>query len=252
MEKLDVAWICVEIDAGAALPSRIVLQSSDSNPVVYVEYSWKPIRCGQCLLFENEEHNCKAKRIRPSTGKPPRKQAVPKSCPLPSASSVGFLKEVDCPSNSFAPLLSDCHPDVIKDHVVKDLGVQCLQFAEQIVAIDLEEAPASHPPLAAAVPLNLDDARSEESSIAGGKGDVDSDACSNSRNEHVLLSYSELSKVKDNGVCLHTAGHFNTSYADITKRGVNIDGAVDPGNGEDKGVEALNFSTCFDGISKDL
>ncbi|GMH16860.1 hypothetical protein Nepgr_018701 [Nepenthes gracilis] len=41
--------------------------------------------------------------------------------------------------------------------MVKDLVVQCPQFTEQIVAEDLEEAPASRPPAAAAVSLGLDE-----------------------------------------------------------------------------------------------
>ncbi|GMH31826.1 hypothetical protein Nepgr_033670 [Nepenthes gracilis] len=62
------------------------------------------------------------------------KRALPKSCPLPSAFLVGVHKEVDS-GNSFAPLLSECHPKVIKD--------------QQIAAEDLEETPTSRPPPAA-------------------------------------------------------------------------------------------------------
>ncbi|GMH19865.1 hypothetical protein Nepgr_021706 [Nepenthes gracilis] len=135
--------------------------------MVNVEYSWKPIRCGQCLLFGHEEPNCKAKRSRPFAGKSPRKRALPKSCPQPSAFSVGLHKEVGFPGNSFAPLLSNCHPDVVKVHVVKDLVVQCPQFAEQIVAENLEGAPASRPPPPAAVSLSLVDAGCVVSSQVG-------------------------------------------------------------------------------------
>ncbi|GMH29003.1 hypothetical protein Nepgr_030846 [Nepenthes gracilis] len=99
---------------------------------------------------------------------------------------------------------------------------------------------------------------SDELSIAGGKGDVDTDAGSNPRNEHVLLSYSELSRFKYNVECLHAAGHIKTSYADITKRGVEIDVAVEPSKGapplslqpistEDR-VAALGRSFCHDEV----
>ncbi|GMH30452.1 hypothetical protein Nepgr_032295 [Nepenthes gracilis] len=162
MEKLDVARICVEIDADAALPSRIILQSFDSNPKVNVEYSWKPIRCGQCLLLGHKEPICKAKRTRPFAGKSPRKRALPKSRPLPSTCSGGLHKEVKC-----APLLSDCLPDTVKVHEVKDLVVPCPLYDEQIGAEDLEEAPASRPPATAAVSSSLDDAGCVVNSLVG-------------------------------------------------------------------------------------
>ncbi|GMH09796.1 hypothetical protein Nepgr_011637 [Nepenthes gracilis] len=81
-----------------------------------------PLRYSDC---SHEESNCKAKRIRPSAGKSPRKRAMPRICPQPSAFS-------------------------------------CPQFAEQIVAKDVEEAPASRPPPAATVSLSLDDVEFEK------------------------------------------------------------------------------------------
>ncbi|GMH02099.1 hypothetical protein Nepgr_003938 [Nepenthes gracilis] len=82
-------------------------------------------------------------------------------------------------------------------------------------------------------------------------GDVDTDAASNPRNEHVLLSYSELSRFKDNGECLHAAGHVKSSYADITKRGVEIDGACPlsllPFSTEDR-LATLGRSFCHDEV----
>ncbi|GMH18518.1 hypothetical protein Nepgr_020359 [Nepenthes gracilis] len=59
-------------------------------------------------------------------------------------------------------------------------------------------------------------------------GAVNAEAC---RNEHVLLSYSEPCRFKENGECLHAAGHIKTSYANITKQGVEIYGAIEPGKG---------------------
>ncbi|GMH31827.1 hypothetical protein Nepgr_033671 [Nepenthes gracilis] len=64
---------------------------------------------------------------------------------------------------------------------------------------------------------------------------VDTDVGLNPRNEHVLPSYSALSRVKDFGVCLFDAGHFKTSYG-----GVKIDGAVEPDNGGVQGMDALH------------
>ncbi|GMH19271.1 hypothetical protein Nepgr_021112 [Nepenthes gracilis] len=87
---------------------------------------------------------------------------MPRIYSQPFAFSVSLQKEFEYPVNSSAPLLSDCHPDFVKDHMVKDLVVQCPQFAEQIVAEDLEEAPAACPPPPAAVSLGLDDAGFEK------------------------------------------------------------------------------------------
>ncbi|GMH18540.1 hypothetical protein Nepgr_020381 [Nepenthes gracilis] len=104
------------------------------------------------------EPNCKAKRIRPYVGKSPNKRDLPKYRPLPSTCSEGLHKEVECPRNSFAPLLSDYLPDAVKVHEVKDLVVLCPQFAEQISAEVLEQASASCPPPPAAVSVRVVDA----------------------------------------------------------------------------------------------
>ncbi|GMH07501.1 hypothetical protein Nepgr_009341 [Nepenthes gracilis] len=72
------------------------------------------------------------KRFRPSAGKFPKKRAMPKIGPQPSAFSVGPFGE--------------------------GLGGPVPQFAKQLLPEDLEEARASRPPPATAVSLGLDDA----------------------------------------------------------------------------------------------
>ncbi|GMH20022.1 hypothetical protein Nepgr_021863 [Nepenthes gracilis] len=99
---------------------------------------------------------------------------------------------------------------------------------------------------------------SDELSIAGVKGNVDINAGANPRDEYVLLSYSELCRLKENGEWLHAAGYNTASYADITKRGIEVDGAVEPGKGatlislhpitaEDR-LAALGRSSCHDEV----
>ncbi|GMH00978.1 hypothetical protein Nepgr_002817 [Nepenthes gracilis] len=74
------------------------------------------------------------------------------------------LRYSDC-SSSLRQTLNP--PSGANDHMVRDLVVQCPQFAEQIVAEDLEEASASRPPPPAVVSLSLDDARFVVSSQVG-------------------------------------------------------------------------------------
>ncbi|GMH27981.1 hypothetical protein Nepgr_029824 [Nepenthes gracilis] len=90
---------------------------------------------------------------------------------------------------------------------------------------------------------------SHEISTAGVQGDVDADGM-HPRDEHVLLSMvipvsvlssekqepeclhpMQLCRLKENGEWLPAAGYNTASYADITKHGIDVDGADKPGKG---------------------
>ncbi|GMH05003.1 hypothetical protein Nepgr_006843 [Nepenthes gracilis] len=140
--------------------------------MVNVEYSWKPIRCGYCLLLGHEESKCKSKRIFPSAGKAHRKRAVHRNRSLHIGSTDGLQKEdvvADYFANPFAPFLADCDFEI-----VKDLEVQCPQAIEQMVADDMEKAPASCSSLAAAslglvTSVDVDPEQPDEASVVENK-----------------------------------------------------------------------------------
>ncbi|GMH16188.1 hypothetical protein Nepgr_018029 [Nepenthes gracilis] len=96
----------------------------------------------------------------------------------------------------------------------------------------------------------------DEISTTGVQGNVDADAGMHPRDEHVLLS--KLCRLKENGEWLPAAGYNTASYADITKRGIDIDGAdvhgiraalisLHPITTEDR-LATLGRSSCHDEV----
>ncbi|GMH29966.1 hypothetical protein Nepgr_031809 [Nepenthes gracilis] len=131
MDRLHYAQVCVEVNQDAVLPSKIFLSKQSASEVE--------------LVVEVEvESPDNSKRVRPSSGKSPRKDASSIVCPKTPSCSAGVTSDFDCPGNP--PPLPDCLQISIKDHVEKKVVAPCDHATVQIGVEIIEEVPASRPP----------------------------------------------------------------------------------------------------------
>ncbi|GMH25327.1 hypothetical protein Nepgr_027170 [Nepenthes gracilis] len=216
------------------LASGVAATGFMPEAVVQVLYHGNLVRCRSCHKIGHRSAQCNS-------------NLLPLAYELPG--SVSELVNSTQP-----PSLPASAPQVLTSNQIENLALIEAGEAESLNEVDdivgssllstVQLSPVETPNTGGRLP-------SDELPFAGSKGDVNFVTGSNPRIEHVLPSYSELSRLKDNGACLHADGHIKTSYADILKRGVKIDEAVKPGNGVVQGVDALKFSFISDGFSED-
>ncbi|KAK1310589.1 hypothetical protein QJS10_CPA08g00936 [Acorus calamus] len=77
--RITFARVCVEVEAGKALPDSVVIESkADGREIFPIIYDWKPQACSHCQTFGHDDALCcKRSRLLPQAPKGPPMVAPP-------------------------------------------------------------------------------------------------------------------------------------------------------------------------------